>query len=125
MTTTTQAPLILEVQPSAIAQEVIDRRTGKEAVAQADGKARVAATAAKGKLATKGAQSTVPGQSAPKGPTKKQQVLDMAKRLEGVTAAQIVETLKVTPVAARALIGDVRRMGHKVELDDKGAYRVA
>lgn len=118
--TTTQAPRILEVAPSPIAQEVIDRRTGKveeKPVEVAQGKARKTAKPAK--------VTTAKPADQPKPATKKKQVHDLAKRPEGVTAAQIVEKLEVSAVAARALIGDVRRMGVKVELGDDGAYRVA
>ncbi|MEW9807465.1 hypothetical protein [Mesorhizobium marinum] len=77
------------------------------------------ATKIKASVRTKFAQ-------APNGPrvAKKAQVAEMLK--EGTTVEAIVAKFECSPVAARALIGDVKRMGVKVDFDHGTAvYKVA
>jgi hypothetical protein len=58
-----------------------------------------------------------------KGPTKKQRVYDMCASESGATVKGIAEALDISPIAARSLIGDLRRAQVKVE-QDKGVYRI-
>ncbi|GLS28851.1 hypothetical protein SAMN04488498_101393 [Mesorhizobium albiziae] len=54
------------------------------------------------------------------GPTKKGTVLEMLKAEGGTTIEAIVAKLSVSNIAARSLIGDVRRMGVAVARVDEG-----
>jgi folate-dependent phosphoribosylglycinamide formyltransferase PurN len=58
-----------------------------------------------------------------KGPTKKQRVYDMCASESGATVKGIAEALDISPIAARSLIGDLRRAQVKVD-QDKGVYRI-
>jgi len=68
--------------------------------------------------------SQQPVVAAPKPVTKKQQVIDMLSAPEGTTVARISETLLISKVAARSLIGDVRHAKVRVT-QSGGVYKLA
>jgi hypothetical protein len=110
-----EAPVAQDSESAAPAPRILDDLSQQNAATKPEGEKKE--TSAEGKKDASVAK-------APKGPTKKGRVFDMCAADGGATIDAIAAALGIGKIAARSLIGDLRRDGNKVE-QEKGVYRVA